>query len=108
MRQEFLNLAAVPPAWEVVQTEAGPIYVHAMTAGEKDRFDLDHARSNGQHFRARLVMSTARDGSGAMVFVPEDLPALSAAPLALVEPLCTAAIRVNRMSDDAKDAVEKN
>jgi hypothetical protein len=94
--------------YEEVELSAGKVRVCALRAGEKDAFDIAHAKAKGNHFRARLIVATCRDESGAPVFDESDLPRLSAAPLLLVEPLVEAAIRVNRMSDKDAEALEKN
>lgn len=106
-RDDFF--AARPaPAVERVETAAGTAIVHAMTAAEKDRFDREHVKARGQRFRARLIVATARDEKGEPLFGREDMEALDGLPVAYLEPLVEAAIRVNRMSDAEQAELEKN
>lgn len=102
--------AAVPDEvpFEVVTLPAGAVRVHAMTAGEKDAFDLAHAKAEGRDFRARLLIATVRDDQGRPCFRHSDLARLSAMALPAVEPMIAAAVRVNAMQDDAREALEKN
>lgn len=106
-REQFFALP-LAAAFEEVETPAGVARVYALTAGEKDAFDVAHARAEGKDFRARLVVATVRDQEGHPAFTAADIPAISAAPFTLVEPLVKAAVRVNRMSDDEAEALRKN
>lgn len=106
-REQFFA-AAPEPAVEEVATPAGVVHVRAMDAGEKDRFDREHHRAKGARFRARLVAATARDAEGRPLFGREDLERLDACPVPYLEPLVDAAIRVNKLSDAEREAVEKN
>lgn len=107
LREAFF---AVPeePAYEDVPMPFGTVRVYALTAREKDDFDIAHAKADGANFRARLVVATARDRSGIRMFRDADLIAISARPLPQIEPLVEAAIRVNRMSDRERGELEKN
>jgi hypothetical protein len=106
-RETFLS-QSIEPNFEAITTPSGTVRVYAMTAGEKDAFDVAHARAEGKDFRARLIVATVRDASGNPHFRPHDIPSISAYPLPAVELLVTAAVRVNRMQDDHAEAVEKN
>jgi hypothetical protein len=100
--------AAPEVAPERVETPAGPVLVYPLTVGEKDRLDRANARAKGRRFRARLVIATARDADGRSLFADEDLEQLDALPASYLEPLVEAAVRVNSMSDDVREADEKN
>lgn len=105
-RLAFLAARKLPV--EIVSTVTGDVHVHSLTAGEKDEYDLAVQQDPGKRFRARLVQMTARDADGRHLFTPEDLDALAELPVAAIEPLFEAAIRVNRMSDADAEALRKN
>ncbi len=105
-RESFL--APHPCNLEEVETPAGTAYVRAMTAGERDRFDLAHAADPGLDFRARMLVHTVCDEKGNLLFRKDDIPQLTALPAHLVDPLLEAAIRVNQMSSEDLEALRKN
>ncbi len=106
-RDKFFE-SAPEITFEEVQTPAGPARVYMLTAGEKDAFDLAHAKADGKHFRARLLVATVRDQEGHPAFTDVDLGRIANLPMPVVEPLVKAAIRINRMQDDEAEAVRKN
>lgn len=105
-RHSFLTSRKLPV--EIVATTFGDVHVHSLTAGEKDEYDLAVQADPGKRFRARLVQMTARDAEGQPLFSPDELDALAGLPLASIEPLFEAAIRVNRMSDADAESLRKN
>jgi hypothetical protein len=85
----------------------GSCFVRAMSAGERDEFEVAHSKSRNKDFRARLVACTVCDEDGELVFSPADIPALSALPAATLQLLVTMAVEVNRLSEaDVKDLEE--
>ena len=85
----------------------GSCFVRAMSAGERDEFEVAHTKGKSRDFRARLVACTVCDEAGELVFSPADIPALSALPAATLQPIVTAAVEVNRLSEaDVKDLEE--
>jgi cytochrome c553 len=85
----------------------GSCFVRAMSAGERDEFEVAHAKGKSRDFRARLVACTVCDEDGELVFSTADIPALSALPAATLQPLVAAAVEVNRLSEaDVKDLEE--
>lgn len=106
-RETFLAAGEVMP-FEHVHTAAGGARVYAMTVGEKDAFERAHVKGKGRRFRARLVIATARDDEGRPLFEAEDLERLDGLPAPLLEPLVEAAVRVNGLSGQEQEALEKN
>ncbi len=96
------------PEYEEVPTPWGVLRVRAMTAGEKDRWDVHHVETKGRDFRARLVVACACDGDGRPAFSESDIPALSGLPVGALEPVVDAAIRINRMRGEDVEALRKN
>lgn len=91
---------------EPVETPAGRTYVRTITAGEKDEFDRE-ASKDGK-FRCRLVMLCCCDEDGQAEFTNRDLPALDELPVAVLEPIIDAALRVNRISVKDSEEIRKN
>jgi cytochrome c553 len=88
----------------VVVPGLGSCYVRAMSAGERDEFEVAHSKSRSKDFRARLVACTLCDEDGELVFSAADIPALSALPAATLQPIVAMAVEVNRLSEaDVKD-----
>jgi len=77
----------------------GSCYVRAMSAGERDEFEVAHTKSRNRDFRARLVAATVCDEDGELVFQPADILALSALPAATLQPLVVAATEVNKLAE---------
>ena len=103
----FADFAAGPEQ-ELVETNWGRLYVRAMTAGEKDRWDLRHAEVKGADFRARLVVACAFTEEGQPAFAASDIPALSALPVPALEPVVDTAVRINRMLAADVETLQKN
>lgn len=103
-RESFLAIYAIPPPVEPV----GDAFVRAMTAGEKDRFDLAHTKAEGKDFRSRLLVASVCDESGSLLFTEGDMPALSRLPLPSIEPLVDAIMRINRIGEKEQADLRKN
>jgi cytochrome c553 len=83
----------------IVVPGLGHCFVRAMSAGERDEFEVAHSKSKNKDFRARLVACTVCDDDGSLVFSTADIPALSALPAATLQPLVVMAVEVNRLSE---------
>ena len=99
---------------EVDVTELGPIintatgererttvFVREMTAREKSLFDTSltdkKGRVNTKGFRTLLVLATACDADGNLIFRQEDAEYIGQQPLKVIERICDAARRLNDM-----------
>jgi hypothetical protein len=90
---------------EPVETPAGLTHVRTMTAGEKDEFDRQ-ASKDGK-FRCRLVLVCCCTPDGHAEFTNLDLPALDAMPVATLEPIVNAAMRINHLMPEDVDELRK-
>lgn len=86
----------------------GTVFVRVMCSGDRDHYEAMFAKSDLKDFRARLIQATACDESGALLFGPKDIPRLSALPFTILQPLATAAIRINKLTEDAVETERKN
>lgn len=86
----------------------GTVYATELSAGERDRFEVEHASGGRRHFRARYVVWTIRDENGSPVFTADDIDELASVPASMLEPLVDAAIRVNRLAGIDVEKLEGN
>jgi hypothetical protein len=86
----------------------GSVYVKEMTAGERDRFEVEHLRSADKDFRARMAAATVCDSEGVLLFGPDDVAKLSKLPADALTEIVMAANKVNRMSADDVEELSKN
>jgi len=84
----------------------GQLFVREMTAGEQDRFQLAAGKDNV--IRARLVAICACDELGKRLFSDSDVVALSKQPASLIDGIFDAAQRLNKLTEDAAQEMEKN
>ena len=77
----------------------GSCFVRAMSAGERDEFEVANTRSKNRDFRARLVTCTVCDENGDLVFTTADIPALSALPATMLQPMIVTATEINRLTE---------
>lgn len=91
----------------------GSVYVRTMTAGERDRFEAEHRRRGEsgdayEDIRARLAVSTVCDESGALLFTPADVPAISRKSAKALDRIFAAAQRLNGLSSQDVEDLRKN
>ena len=90
----------------------GSLFVRVMDGKERDAFEnwFLQARETKNYvgFRARLTAATACDDSGVLLFKPDDIPALELKSSSALQRVYDAAMRLNRMSKDDQDDLEKN
>lgn len=106
-KETFLNLCVVPPVVEPVDTPQGRFYVRMMTAGQRDRFAEEHDANPNRNFRARVILATACDEEGKLLFTARDIPAISEVPANVIDPIIRAATRLNSMTDEDIEDVRK-
>lgn len=90
-----------------------PVYIKGMSAAEKDDFEAAQVSLNAKgkalhNFRARLVVATACDEQGNRVFSDEDVDALGELPAKDVAKLFDVATKLNGMSKEDVEDLEKN
>lgn len=86
----------------------GHVHVRMMSAAERDAFEAAHLKAKDANFRARLVVATACDESGVLLFQPADAAAVGNQPAALIEPIAKAAAEFNRLTDAEVEDLRKN
>lgn len=90
----------------------GTVFVRVMTAGERDRYDVatdEASRADVQgSFRARVTAFTACDENGKLLFTEDDIPGLAELPCSSFDPIVMAAMRLNRMTAEEVEGLEKN
>ncbi len=86
----------------------GHVWLKPMSAGERDRFEIDHEANKKHNFRARLAAASVCDEDGNLLFGPADIPALSALPATDFDPIIETAVKINGLTKDDIDELEKN
>jgi hypothetical protein len=101
---------ALRPEIKEVQIPAlgGSVYVKAMTAGERDRFEAYQEKSGNEDFRALLAVATVCDAAGVSVFSLDDLSRLSGLPSHALQAVVHEAIAVNRMGKGDVEDLKKS
>jgi hypothetical protein len=107
LRESFF---AIPPeiTTEPVVIRGEKYFVRALTVGEKDKWELENGKEGATSMRARLVVATVCDESGAPVFKAGDVHRLADYPVSVVEPLVDAALKLNRITKEDVEELEKN
>lgn len=99
-----------------VQAFGGTVYVRAMTANEKDAFEIDAARrrtaAGGDDaaigFRSRVVAWTCCNAEGSRLFEFEDADALGKCDIATIDRLFEASDKLNGFTGRYVADAEKN
>jgi hypothetical protein len=106
--------------WGAINHETGErerttVFVREMTAREKDKWEDALVNRKGKkiqtnlaNLRARLVVATACDADGNLIFRPEDVEYLTEKPVKVLERLCAAAQKLNNVSEDDEEELVKN
>jgi hypothetical protein len=108
MREQFLALRVDQPKYETVETPAGLLYVKKLNAGEKDRFEAAHFAADKRDFRARTVAHCVFDERGARLFDDDDISTISMMDPELLDPIVTAALKLNGFTKEDQDELRKN
>lgn len=90
---------------EQVSIGGSTITIKALSLRE---FDALGDESKSKSFRARLLLACCQNGDGSPFFDASDLPELEDVPGWFVDPLITAAIRVNKLSPEDQEKLRKN
>ncbi|MCL2710772.1 MAG: hypothetical protein FWE95_07815 [Planctomycetaceae bacterium] len=86
---------------ETGERERTTVFVREMSVREKGLLETalvdKKGKTNTKGFRALLVIATACDADGNLIFRPEDADYIGQQPLKVIERICTAARRLNDM-----------
>lgn len=94
----------------------GSVLIRSMTGAQRDAYETSLLKKDDagkfivdtDDMRAKLIVFTAVDESGAALFTADDIPALSAKSAGVIERLFVVAQRLNGLSRDAVSDAEKN
>ena len=85
----------------------GSLWFREMTAGERDRYDIQQYKDPDHHRRTRLIACTACDETGALLFNECDLVALDRMPSWMADRLAAVAARVNCLTTEDVEALRE-
>lgn len=114
MREQLLKRLAAGVRREPVEIPGyGTVLVRGLTGEEYDRYEAATVRRDGddvthQADRGLLVLLAAEEAPGKPLFAEADLPALRAAPLAFLKPICEQAIELSGAGKAEMERIEKN
>lgn len=86
----------------------GFVWIRPLNAGERDRFEGEHNQKKNIDFRARVAAASVCDEEGNLLFGPADVPQLSALPGASLDPIVSAALKLNKFTAEDIEELEKN
>lgn len=111
-------LAASDLASETVEVPewGGSVIVRSMTGAQRDAYEATlmtrnesgKLEINTDNMRAKLLLATLVDESGAALFTADDLAALSGKSAGAIERLATVAQRINGLNRGAVEEAAKN
>ncbi len=108
-RDDFLNFRPEGPSRELVSVPAlgGDVYVRRITAGERDDFERS-MRGSTRRVRAFITALVCVDADGKPLFTGKDIEWLAEKPAYALEPIIEAHGRLNSMTQDDIESLEKN
>lgn len=86
----------------------GYVFVRMMSARQRDQFEAEQVSDPYKDIRARLAVHTVCDEQGEMLFTMADVEALSQKSAAALDRIFAAAVKLNRISKEDIDELEKN
>lgn len=87
------------------------LYVRTTTGAHRDMIEstiADEYSEKKEHFRARFAVAVCCDADGRFLFTGEDVPVLTEKSGRALDRILEAGLRVNAMTADAVDELEKN
>jgi hypothetical protein len=84
------------------------IYVRALTAAERDRYEIALSDTKGANYKARLVAMCACDEAGRNLFTDHDVIRLGQEPATAIQRAFDAAQKLSKLTNDAIEELAKN
>ena len=104
-----------PPTPVNVPEWGGDVFVRVMSGTERDAFEAETYRMNGKNvelnrvnFRARLLVRTLCDESGALLYSAGDAAELGQQPADVLDRLASVASQLNGMTPKDVEDLAKN
>lgn len=108
-RSEILDITPVLSRQAVNVPEwGGEVVVRAMTAGERDRFEVLISDGKRADFRASLAVFAVCDDAGVRLFNEADIAKLTLQPASALDRIAEAALALSRFTQADVEAMEKN
>lgn len=108
MFRDQLFAISIAPKIEPVDTPAGRAFIRSFSAGEKDKLEADVRKDPSVSFRARLIVLGCCNEDGSQAFLPGDVHRIADYPISILEPLVEAIVRLNKLSPEDVEGLEKN
>jgi hypothetical protein len=121
MAKKFLNRDAILQAQDIKKEELfipewdGTVIIKGLTAADRDKYEAKlivqkgkNTTVNMKNARARLVMMSVVDESGAQLFTEADIAALGQKSAAVLDRIFDVASRLSGISDEDLEELSKN
>lgn len=86
----------------------GEVFIKTISAGERDRWELAVQGKKIEDIRSSLLVQCVCDDNGGLLFSPSDIGELSRKASAPIQRLFNAAVKLNRVSGEDIEELEKN
>lgn len=103
------------PQEKITVPDIGDVWIHGLTAGQKDDYENSVFRLSGRsrrfhlaNARAQLLMLTVYDQHGKRLFSEKDIGRICEIPAAVVDPILDVARRLSAMTIEDIDELVKN
>lgn len=106
-RSSILAAPDLPTISVDVPEWGGKVVIKALTAAQRDRFEVSF-ESSKENLRARVAVLSIVDAEGKPVFSEQDAAALGAKNSKALDRIFEAASKLNRLSDNDIEELEKN
>lgn len=116
-KNDILKERAISVYPVIIEEWGGTVYVRVMNGAQRDEWDkwlMERRSEDGSKledptgFRARLVISTLCDSDGSLLLEPGDLESLQNQTASIIAIVFDEAMRVNGLSEDEEEEIEKN
>lgn len=109
-RETILAVKYDLPRKEVEVPEwGGSVFVRTLTSAERDAYEAWCLKKNGGKLaRSVFIVWTCCDETGKPIFTTADLPSLNQVPSYVLERVFDAAMKINKITAEDVEALEKN
>ncbi len=107
-RAEILNAEDLKKDRVEVPEWGGHVYVRTLSADERDQWEIEQQDNPKESIRARLAAYTVCDEVGNPIFSAADIEALGAKSGAALGRIWDASLKLNKVSKEDVEELEKN
>jgi hypothetical protein len=106
-REQILAADDLPREQVEVPEWGGSVWVRTLTVGQREQWEQTVERHKG-NTAATIVVMTACDETGSLLFTEADIPALSAKSAGAVNRIMDVATKLAKVSKEDQEELKKN